>query len=472
MIFPDEHGETYLDRRRQRDDPEGLRHDVRGRGRDRSTAARSADEGLALARQARPDLIVADGAMPGRTGYDLCAQVRADAALRGMPVYILASSQQPYDEARGQGAGADGHFIKPWDTAAFIEKVYAAAGGPPPSRRRPRACRQPRSPPRRWRTTTTARSASIVVGAGDAAADRDRRARRWPRRPAPQRVDARGRWIARRPARGAAMRPSLIPGMRPGAMPPARPGTAPVRPLGGPAAPTPRACRRVPAAPPVGRTMIGLPAAGVPIPGAPAPGRADGAAHAVADRPGGAAVGAAGRPVMSFAPPAAAPRPRAMTPPMVTPPPVPASTARTREMTPAPPVRRGGDADAASDLHPRRRRSSIAVGRRSEAGGHQRQGARVRGDRQAVARDHRADGLGGGPRAGRGDHPRAARQAAPRLGPELASRCRAGSPGPGARIALPRSLALAALIPVTRGSSAASRFVTRPRAELFLGRGV
>ena len=71
-------------------------------GEDVSIAsARSADEGLALARQARPDLIIADGAMPGRTGYDLCAQVRADATLSGVPVYILASSQQPYDEARG-----------------------------------------------------------------------------------------------------------------------------------------------------------------------------------------------------------------------------------------------------------------------------------------------------------------------------------------------------------------------------------
>ena len=69
-------------------------------------AARSADEGLSLARQSRPDIIIADGAMPGRTGYDLCTQVRADAALRGVPVYILASNQQPYDEARGRSAGA------------------------------------------------------------------------------------------------------------------------------------------------------------------------------------------------------------------------------------------------------------------------------------------------------------------------------------------------------------------------------
>ncbi|HVV49506.1 MAG TPA: response regulator, partial [Polyangia bacterium] len=110
-------------------------------------AARSADEGLALARQARPDLIIADGAMPGRTGYDLCTQVRADAGLRGVPVYILTSSQQPYDEARGRSAGADGHLLKPWDTAVFLEKVYAAAGGASASAPASPAARPPASLP-------------------------------------------------------------------------------------------------------------------------------------------------------------------------------------------------------------------------------------------------------------------------------------------------------------------------------------
>ena len=105
------------------------------------STARSADEGLSLAQKLRPDLIIADGAMPGRTGYDLCSQVRADPALRSLPVYILASNQQPYDEGRGQSAGANGHFVKPWDTTSFIEKVGAALGTtaavPPPPAARP-----------------------------------------------------------------------------------------------------------------------------------------------------------------------------------------------------------------------------------------------------------------------------------------------------------------------------------------------
>ena len=74
------------------------------------SGARSADEGLALAQRTHPDLIIADGVMPGRSGYDLCASVKADPGLRSVPVLILASTQQPYDAGRGQKAGAHLNF--------------------------------------------------------------------------------------------------------------------------------------------------------------------------------------------------------------------------------------------------------------------------------------------------------------------------------------------------------------------------
>src|SRR4029079_15726286 len=104
------------------------------------SGARSADEGLALAQRTHPDLIIADGVMPGRTGYDLCASIKADPALRAVPVLILASSQQPYDDARGQKAGADGQLTKPWETNAMMDRVRdilrrgaGAAAGPQPA---------------------------------------------------------------------------------------------------------------------------------------------------------------------------------------------------------------------------------------------------------------------------------------------------------------------------------------------------
>src|SRR4051794_30322697 len=95
------------------------------------SGARSADEGLALAQRTHPDLVIADGVMPGRSGYDLCASIKADPALRAVPVFILASSQQPYDDARGQKAGADGQLTKPWETTAMMDKVRDLLGGVP-----------------------------------------------------------------------------------------------------------------------------------------------------------------------------------------------------------------------------------------------------------------------------------------------------------------------------------------------------
>src|SRR4051812_1062074 len=67
--------------------------------------ARSFDEAISAARQGRPDLVIADAGLGNRTGYELCAAVKADPGLRGVPVYILASNHVPYDEGRGREAG-------------------------------------------------------------------------------------------------------------------------------------------------------------------------------------------------------------------------------------------------------------------------------------------------------------------------------------------------------------------------------
>jgi CheY-like chemotaxis protein len=297
-------------------------------------AARSADEAFTLAQRQRPDLIVADGAMPGRTGYDLCAQVRADAALRDVPVYILASAQHPYDEARGQKSGADGPLIKPWDTAAFIQQVgsLSGGGGGVPVRR------------------STGASIPVVAAVEEepdygeisieASGPETTTSASPPPAPVPAPVPIPRSLTPPLPAAplGAppGMRPSLIPGLRPGAVAPARPGTAPMRPLAPAAAAPPRPA----AAPAVGRTMIGLPAAGAPIPGvarpsptmppvSPGGGPALRAPFAPAPPPA-APPPPAPAPVVPFAPPAAPP-PRART---TTPTPIPAP--RPRLATPAP----------------------------------------------------------------------------------------------------------------------------------------
>ncbi len=289
------------------------------------TLARSADEGLALAQRNPPDLIIADGVMPGRTGYDLCTQVRSDPGLRSVPVYILASSQQPYDEAKGRRAGADGHLLKPWDTTVFIQQVTEALGrGSAGASRSPAVAAAPTRP-----SAVSLPGSAIEDDYGEISIDRGADTVTPP---------PLGSSLGRAPsapslsgppamaAAPAAMRPSLIPGMRPGGVAPARPGTAPVRPLGGigglPASAPPR-----PAMPPATRTMIGLPAANVPIPGAMRP---------VAPAPTQPAPSVPQRPRVATPAPAAAERPRLTTPPPPAAAPPGAPSYRPRVATPPP----------------------------------------------------------------------------------------------------------------------------------------
>jgi CheY-like chemotaxis protein len=273
-------------------------------------AARSAEEGFALTRQLQPELVIADGMMPGRSGYDLCAQIKADPSLSSTAVYVLASAQQPYDDSRGRQCGADGHLMKPFDTTAIIERVHEALAKGPTEVAQPVSAPAPLSDdfgppmpdmrsgiPHGLTTSLAAASdddeygeisvdmsppppeddapeAEVEYAAEPAAASRPSLTpppyAPSAGTPSPSFQAPAASFQASAPAgasvpAAASMRPSLIPGIRPGAVAPARPGAAPPRP----ATPSPAPASRPPA--PVARTLMGLPAANVPIPGTSRP---------------------------------------------------------------------------------------------------------------------------------------------------------------------------------------------------------
>src|SRR3954470_21326321 len=93
--------------------------------------ARSVEEALSAAQHGRPELVIADAALANGSGSDLSASLKADAGLRGVPVYILASSHTPYDEGRGHRAGAAGSFIKPFESQGIIDQVMHALAHAP-----------------------------------------------------------------------------------------------------------------------------------------------------------------------------------------------------------------------------------------------------------------------------------------------------------------------------------------------------
>ncbi len=84
---------------------------------------------LLAAKQSKPDLILADVSMPRLGGYELCQRVRADAALKDVPVLLLGGPT-PIDPAKAMAVGANGHMPKPFDSAKLIEHVKTILANP------------------------------------------------------------------------------------------------------------------------------------------------------------------------------------------------------------------------------------------------------------------------------------------------------------------------------------------------------
>lgn len=85
--------------------------------------ARDGAEALEAIRREKPDLVLLDGMMPNMSGFDVCAAVRADAALAGTRIVMLTAKGRETDVARGMGAGADAYVTKPFSTRDLAEKV-------------------------------------------------------------------------------------------------------------------------------------------------------------------------------------------------------------------------------------------------------------------------------------------------------------------------------------------------------------
>ncbi len=87
------------------------------------TAVGDGDSALEKARAERPDIILADVCMPGKSGYELCAAVKGDPSLSDVPVLLLTGTFEPFDESKATESGADGWVAKPFESQTLIGKV-------------------------------------------------------------------------------------------------------------------------------------------------------------------------------------------------------------------------------------------------------------------------------------------------------------------------------------------------------------
>lgn len=98
--------------------------------------AASGEEGLAVALEQRPWLILADMRMPGMEGVEFCRRVRAHSLLRHVPFVFLSGWDDYRDRYRGLEAGADEFLSKTTPGRELLIRLhlllrrFAAVGGP------------------------------------------------------------------------------------------------------------------------------------------------------------------------------------------------------------------------------------------------------------------------------------------------------------------------------------------------------
>ena len=87
--------------------------------------ARDGEEGLLLADEARPDLIVLDWMLPQLSGIEVCRRLRARGEMRNVPVIMLTARGEEQDRIRGLDIGADDYIVKPFSMTEMLARVRA-----------------------------------------------------------------------------------------------------------------------------------------------------------------------------------------------------------------------------------------------------------------------------------------------------------------------------------------------------------
>ena len=85
--------------------------------------AKSGEEALQLVQKEQPDLILLDVMMPGLTGFDVCARLKANPVTSAIPVIFVTALKDEMDETKGFELGAVDYITKPISPAVVRARV-------------------------------------------------------------------------------------------------------------------------------------------------------------------------------------------------------------------------------------------------------------------------------------------------------------------------------------------------------------
>jgi DNA-binding response OmpR family regulator len=91
--------------------------------------ARSGPETVRLAAELKPDVILLDVDLPGRSGFSVLSDLRKASATRDIPVMLVSGEVNIFET--GHAGEANATFHKPLDFSAFLNKVHEATSDEP-----------------------------------------------------------------------------------------------------------------------------------------------------------------------------------------------------------------------------------------------------------------------------------------------------------------------------------------------------
>ena len=78
------------------------------------------NEALAIFQSSRPDLILLDLMLPGKSGIEVCTEIRNES---GVPIIMLTAKSDTTDVVRGLESGADDYVVKPFNPKELVARI-------------------------------------------------------------------------------------------------------------------------------------------------------------------------------------------------------------------------------------------------------------------------------------------------------------------------------------------------------------
>lgn len=91
--------------------------------------AYNGEDGLRLAKEIMPDLIILDVMMPKINGYKISRLLKYDSKYKDIPIIMVTARSQLEDKMIGEETGVNEYITKPFELDAIVKKVESYLGG-------------------------------------------------------------------------------------------------------------------------------------------------------------------------------------------------------------------------------------------------------------------------------------------------------------------------------------------------------